>query len=95
MRTSLSVLLGSILLCSAVTAAGQKHPAPKQAQKQSQAMTPDMRAAIAFERAKERADARQAAIEAKHPTVTYEHADRSAEDEPTTGRKVPDPGPRK
>jgi hypothetical protein len=95
MRTSLSVLLGSILLCSGLVAAGQKQPAPRQPQKQSETMTPGMRAAIAFERAKDRADARQAAIEAKHPTVTYDHADRSAQDEPTTGRKVPDPGPRK
>jgi hypothetical protein len=87
--------VGSILLSTAVLAAGQKQPAPAHSQKRSETMTQDMRDAIAFQRAKDRADARQAAIEAKHPTVSYDHADRSATDEPATGKKVPDPGPRK
>jgi hypothetical protein len=55
-------------------------------------MAEDMRRAIAFERAKDRADARQAAIEAKHPTVFYNQADRSA-GEGTTENRVLDPGP--
>lgn len=71
--------------------ADDNHPT-KETQKKS--TTDDMRKAVAFERAKERADARQAAIEAKHPTVFYNQADRSAE-ESTTGNRVSDPGPRK
>jgi hypothetical protein len=63
-------------------------------QKQS-GMSADMREAIAFQRAKDRADARQARMEAKHPSVTYTDAnrtaDRSMDDSP--GRPVKDPGP--
>jgi len=49
--------------------------------------TQDMQQAIAWERHKDAAAARQARIEAKHPTVTYEGANRSTED---TGRQVKD-----
>ncbi len=55
----------------------------------------DMQRAIAFERAKDRADARQAAKERRHPSVTYDNnnsANRSA-DEQVEGRRVKDPGP--
>jgi hypothetical protein len=56
-----------------------------------------MRQAIAFERAKDAADARQARLEVKHPSVTYSNANRSADrtDESTTDRIVRDPGPKK
>ena len=63
--------------------------------KQKPAMSQDMKEAIAFERHKDRADARQARKEAIHPSVSYTNAyhseaDRSA-DEP--GRHiVKDPG---
>jgi hypothetical protein len=58
-------------------------------------MTQDMREAIAFQRAKDRADARQERLEAKHPTVTYTDANRSADRsvDPSEGRPVKDPGP--
>lgn len=55
----------------------------------------DMRQAIAFERYKDVAAARQAQKEARHPTVSYSNADRSADrsaDQPA-GRPVKDPGP--
>jgi len=50
-------------------------------------MSEDMRQAIAFERAKDRAAARQARIEARHPS--HFEANR-AMDEQNTGRKVKD-----
>ena len=55
----------------------------------------DMQRAIAWERHKDRAAARQARLEARHPSVTYSNtnANRSA-DEDIQGRKVVDPGPR-
>jgi hypothetical protein len=49
-----------------------------------------MQRAIAFERYKDLAAARQARKEAVHPSVTYSQADRSAE--PQTGSTVKDPG---
>lgn len=56
-------------------------------------MSPDMRRAIEFQRRKDAADARQARIEARHPTVFYNRAERSAEEEVPPGRTiVHDPG---
>ena len=54
----------------------------------------DMQRAIAWERHKDQAAARQARKEARHPSVTYSNnsANRAAQDEPE-GRKVIDPGP--
>ena len=55
----------------------------------------DMQRAIAWERHKDRAAARQARIEKRHPSVSYtNNANRSAEDNSATD-KVKDPGPRK
>lgn len=61
----------------------------------SSTMSNDMRRAIAFERYKDVAAARQARKEAVHPSVTYTNADRSADrvDESTQGKPVKDPGP--
>jgi hypothetical protein len=54
----------------------------------------DMRRAIAFERSKDAAAARQARREAKRPTVSSNSsAERSVEEQPA-GRAVPDPGER-
>jgi hypothetical protein len=64
--------------------------------KKSSTMSDDMRRAIAFERYKDVASARQARKEAVHPSVTYTNADRSADrrvDESTQGKPVKDPGP--
>jgi hypothetical protein len=73
-------------------AADQNTRATRSQDRGNDAMSADMSRAIAFERAKDRADARQAAIEAKHPTVFYNQADRSEENS-TPGNRVPDPGP--
>lgn len=51
---------------------------------------PDMQQAIQFQRAKDRADARQAMKERRHPSVSYSSADRRAE----TPNAVKDPGER-
>jgi hypothetical protein len=56
----------------------------------------DMQRAIAWERFKDQAAARQAAKERRHPSVTYNNnntANRQNEDA-TEGRKVTDPGPK-
>jgi hypothetical protein len=56
-------------------------------------MSPDMRRAIEFEHRKALADAHQARIEARHPTVYYNYAERSAQDQVPPGRTVVnDPG---
>jgi len=55
----------------------------------------DMQRAIAFEHYKDLAAARQARKEAQHPTVFYNNADRSAqEDQNSQGKKVPPPLPK-
>ena len=53
----------------------------------------DMRRAIAWERYKDVAAARQAAKERKHPSVAYGNANRSADRDAVDGRTVKDPGP--
>ena len=53
----------------------------------------DMRRAIAFERYKEQAAARQERKEARHPSVTYNNADRSGDRD--AADRVKDPGPKK
>jgi hypothetical protein len=51
----------------------------------------DMARAIAFQRQKDAADARQARLEARHPSVSYSNsAERSADRE--SGNRVQDPG---
>ncbi len=85
----LAGLLGAGLLFGTLASAAT--PKKRQAR-----MSDDMRRAIAFQRAKDRADARQARLEARHPSVTYTNADRSAnrsvEQSPAQGRRVKDPG---
>lgn len=56
----------------------------------------DMQRAIEWERHKDRAAARQAAKERRHPTVFYNEnnsANRSMDDQDVRGRRVKDPGP--
>ena len=56
-------------------------------------MSEDMRRAIAFERAKDRAAARQARLEARHPSVTNStNSANRADESATSGREVKDPG---
>jgi hypothetical protein len=62
------------------------------------AMSSDMQRAIAWERFKDLAAARQARLEAIHPSVPAPSADRSADrsiDQPDAGKAVKDPGPGK
>jgi hypothetical protein len=90
MRTLACLFLGSVLLVSAGVAADQKTERPRQNQNQNQnqnqsqiqSMSPDMR----------RADARQARIEARHPTVFYNNEPRSTDQ--NSANRVVDPGPR-
>ena len=74
MRTNFLIgfVTAGFLLTSVAWAADQ----PKKTDKESD----EVAQAIAFERAKDAAAARQARIEAKHPTVTYDgsEADRSS-----------------
>jgi hypothetical protein len=83
-----SLLLASGLVLTTVAFA----QTPKKVQTnsgQSQTRTSeDMRRAIEFQRAKDRADARQARLEARHPSVPSPSAERSAD-----GSIVKDPGP--
>jgi hypothetical protein len=60
------------------------------------AVDKDMQRAIAWERHKERAAARQARLEKRNPSVTYNNtnADRSAEDKAAEANRVKDPGPK-
>jgi hypothetical protein len=53
----------------------------------------DMQRAIAFERYKDVAAARQARKEARHPSIPKSSADRSADREANAPNAVRDPGP--
>lgn len=55
---------------------------------QNQTQDSDMQRAIAFERYKDLAAARQARKEARHPTVFYNEADRPAHDTSDRSNKV-------
>ena len=54
----------------------------------------DMQRAIAWERHKERAAARQARIEKKRPSVTYTNNSADRSDPSASSNQVKDPGPR-
>jgi hypothetical protein len=99
----LTATLGTVLLLAPLTFAQDKQdkkPSPTTAKTSKSTgsadreagMSQDMRDAIAWERHKDAAAARQARIEAKHPSVTYNNANRTAED---TGSTAKDPGPKK
>jgi hypothetical protein len=84
----LAGLMGAGLLLAPIVSAATA--------KKSAAMSEDMRRAIAWERYKDLAAARQARLEAIHPSATSTDANRSANrsvDESTQGKKVKDPGP--
>jgi hypothetical protein len=81
--------IGAFLLLTPLTYAQDQKPSPAKAiQAKSSGMSEDMRQAIAFERAKDSAAARQARIEA-HRSRTDQSADRMMDDK-DTGRKVKD-----
>jgi len=95
MRNVLTILTGTFLLAvSAVTA--NSAPVRLARPQQQRTLSPGERQAIAFERAKAAAAARQAAIEARHPTVFYNQAERQAavdESQPPGNVLVPDTWP--
>ncbi len=81
--------LGVMLMLSPLGFAQDQKPSPvKSTEAKSSGMSSDMREAIAWERAKDRAAARQARIEARHPS-TGQNADRVMDDQ-DPGRKVKD-----
>ena len=87
-----SLLLASgLVLTTAAFAATPDKPKPNPNQSQTP-IREDMRQAIAFQRAKDRADARQARKEARHPSVPAPSAERSANESTV---KDPGPAPRK
>jgi len=89
MKKLLAGIAAAGISCGAALYADEPHRASKT---QTQ-MSRDMQEAIAFERAKDAADARQARLEARHPSVSNENANRSADRdrEDTNGGKVYDP----
>jgi len=72
----------------APTSSSSADSKPKRA---SRPMSEDIRRAIAWERHKDLAAARQAQLEAKHPSVTY--ADRSAHRSVEAGKPAENAGP--
>ena len=102
-RRLLAGLLGSGLMVAPFALAQDKPQKPKQTQTSKntapeagrpRGMSEDMRQAIAFERYKDLAAARQERKEARHPSVTYNNAERSTDREAGANR-VKDPGPKK
>lgn len=84
----LSGLMGACLVFAPIVSAATAKNKP--------AMSEDMRRAIAWEHYKDLAAARQARLEARHPSVTYTDANRSADrsaEESNPGKIVKDPGP--
>lgn len=88
----LAGLLGSALILAPLGLAQQpdKRNNPPQNPRDSDR---GVQQAIAFQRAKDRADARQARLEARHPSVNYSNADRQMDDSSGANR-VTDPGPK-
>lgn len=87
----LTGIIGAALLLAPLGLAQQQNTKPKVSH-QAQSETEGVREAIAFQRAKDRADARQSRLEAIHPSVDYSNADRQMDDSSTANR-VKDPGP--
>ena len=90
MKTTLITgLLGACLAVAPLIAADQAKRTDDSTPKAAHAQDSDMQKAIAFERYKEMAAARQERKEAKHPTVFYTNADRSSDTQnEEQGRKV-------
>ncbi|HTS29525.1 MAG TPA: hypothetical protein VMH81_26830 [Bryobacteraceae bacterium] len=86
---------GLVLAPMASAQSPQKKATPRQESEAAPSQVPvpqTMAQAIAWEKFKDEAAARQARLEAKHPSVAYSDANRSAEE--PQGRPVKDPGPR-
>jgi len=86
-------VIGAALTLAPLGLAQQPQDKAKQPQQTQRASGDDgVRRAIEFQRAKDRADERQARAEARHPSVDYLHADRQMDD--STANSVKDPGPK-
>ncbi|SPE27272.1 conserved exported hypothetical protein [Candidatus Sulfopaludibacter sp. SbA3] len=84
-------VLGACLLLAPLSAADDAKAKQNTAKPKAARSTQDsdMQLAIAFERYKDLAAARQARLEARHPTVFYNNADRTSDkDDTTQGKKV-------
>jgi hypothetical protein len=91
-RNLLTGVIGAALVLSPLGFAQQSQDSQHKAAAQARGDSDGVQQAIAFQRAKDRADARQAKLEQRHPSVDYSNADRSMDDS-TAGRHAPDPGP--
>jgi hypothetical protein len=90
-RNLLAGVIGAALVLSPLGFAQQPQNSRKKAA-QPQRESEGVQQAIAFQRGKDRADARQAKLEARRPSVDYSNADRQMDDS-TADRHAPDPGP--
>jgi hypothetical protein len=76
----LATILGTALILAPVGLAQQQDKASSQPQHGVESRDAGVQQAIAFQRAKDRADERQARLEARHPSVDYSNADRQMND---------------
>jgi hypothetical protein len=88
----LAGVIGTALILAPLGVAQQQEKTPNSRQYRQESGNGGVQQAIAFERAKDRDDARQARLEAIHPSVDYSNADRQMDDS-TPGNRVKDPGP--
>lgn len=90
----LAGMLGAALTLSPLAFAQQRPDGqnPDTNSKVTRSESDGVQRAIAFQRAKDRADARQARLEQRHPSVDYSNADRRMDDS-NDGHHVSDPGP--
>jgi hypothetical protein len=85
----------ALLIAPAVSAQENRKPSPARQNTEARETrdTEESRAiqeAIAFERHKDAASERQIRLEARHPSVTYNNADRSTGNDSPEGRAVKD-----
>ena len=90
-RNLLTGVIGVALALSPLSFA-QQPESNQQKTAQHRGESDGVQQAIAYQRAKDRADARQAKLEKRHPSVDYSNADRRMDDS-NDGHHAPDPGP--
>jgi hypothetical protein len=90
-RNLLTGVIGAALVLSPLGFAQQPQNSQQKAA-EPRGESDGVQQAISFQRAKDRADARQAKLEARHPSVDYSTADRRMDDS-NDGHHAPDPGP--
>ena len=88
----LAGMIGTALILAPLGLAQQQDKAKQTQQSQRASGDDGVRRAIEFQRAKDRADERQAWAEARHPSVDYSYADRQMDD--SNANSVKDPGPK-